>query len=93
LTRLYSGQPVDPTRLTRLYSGQPVDPTWQYNVIHTQPIAQPIYNTPEASQINASSSSALSVQDNTTGDYYNYLFIIITLLCNTIIFTKFLWLL
>ena len=35
------------------------------NVVHTQPNAQPIYNTPEASPINASFSSALSVQDNT----------------------------
>src|SRR5437763_1088686 len=35
------------------------------NVVHSQPNAQPIYNTPDASPINASSSSALSVQDNT----------------------------
>ena len=35
------------------------------NVVHSQPNAQPIYNTPEASPINASSSSALSAQDIT----------------------------
>src|SRR3989440_13033383 len=35
------------------------------NVVHSQPNNQPIYNTSEASPINASSSSALSVQDNT----------------------------
>ena len=31
------------------------------NIVHTQPNAQPIYNTPEAAPINTSSSSALSI--------------------------------
>jgi hypothetical protein len=35
------------------------------NVVHFQPNAQPIYNITETSSINASSSNALSVQDNT----------------------------
>ena len=54
------------------------------NVVHTQPNAQPIYNTPEVLPINTSSSSALFVQDNTNAKKTDTLILSPNIIAHTI---------